>query len=70
MEDRAGGERGLVAADAALDLGPGAEPRALDAAAQGADEPGGPAQLLDRRPALLLGAVGLPELRLAQALDP
>jgi len=43
---------------------------ALGAAAQGADEPGGPAQLLHRRPAPLLGAVGLPELHLAQALDP
>ena len=43
------------------------EPRALAAAADRADEARGPAQLLDHRPALLLGAVGLAELRLAQA---
>src|SRR4051795_9979649 len=70
VEDRAGGERDLVAAGAALDLGPGAEPLALARAAQRADEALRPAQLLDRRPAPILGAVGLPELRLAQALDP
>src|SRR3954453_18281498 len=60
----------LVAAGPALDLRPGAEPLALGAAARGADEALRPPELLDHRPALLLGAVGLPELRLAQAAHP
>src|SRR4051795_5531922 len=59
-----------VAAGPALDLRPGAEPLALGAAARGADEALRPPELLDHRPALLLGAVGLPELRLAQAAHP
>src|SRR3954451_13675497 len=70
VEDRARGERDLVAAGPALDLRPGAEPLALGAAARGADEALRPPELLDHRPALLLGAVGLPELRLAQAAHP
>src|SRR3954447_154388 len=57
----------LVAAGPALALRPGAEPLALGAAAQQADEPARPAQPLDHRPAPLLGAVRLAELRLAQA---
>src|SRR5215212_10936265 len=54
VEDGAGGERDLVPARAAPDLGPGAEPRTFGAAAERADEAPGPAQLLDHRPAPLL----------------
>src|SRR3954466_3870944 len=67
VEDGPRGERDLVAAGPALDLRPGAQPLALAPAAQRADEAGRPAQLLDDGPALLLGAVRLAELRLAQA---
>src|SRR3954447_2763416 len=69
-EDRAGRGRRLVPARGALDLRPGAEPGPLATAADRADEALGPAQLLHRRPAPLLGAVGRPELRLAQAAHP
>ena len=56
-----------MAAGPALDLGTGAQARALAAAAQRADKALRPPQLLDHRPALFLGPLGLAELCLAQA---
>src|SRR5919107_4368739 len=58
-----------MAAGPALVLGWGADPLPLETATSRADEAGRPAQLLDHRPAQLLAAVGIAELRLAQPAD-
>src|SRR5919205_3418092 len=59
-----------MAAGPPLDVGRGAKPLAPETATSRADEAGRPAQLFDHCPALLLAAVGITELRLAQPADP